>query len=51
MKKLGEYGFIIMYGEIEELNFVLNGKDFYEYFLCKWRFLIMCGVIKNWFVV
>lgn len=33
MKKLGEYGFFIVEGEIEELNFVLNGRDFYEYFL------------------
>ena len=48
MKKLGEHGAIIMEGEIEELNFVPNGKDFYEHFLRKRRPLIMRGAIKNW---
>ena len=48
MKKLGEHGSIIMHGEIEELNFVPNGKDFYEHFLRKRRPLIMRGAIKNW---
>ncbi|XP_027039056.1 jmjC domain-containing protein 5-like [Pocillopora damicornis] len=37
-----------MHGEIEELNFVPNGKDFYEHFLRKRRPLIMRGAIKNW---
>ena len=32
MKQLGEHGSVIMEGDIEELNFVPNGKDFYEQF-------------------
>ena len=48
MKKLGEHGSVIMEGEIEELSFVPNGKDFYEHFLRKRKPLIMRGAIKNW---
>ena len=48
MKQLGEHGSIIMEGEIEELDFVPSGKDFYEHFLRKRKPLIMRGAIKNW---
>lgn len=48
MKQLGKHGSVIMEGEIEELNFVPNGKDFYEHFLRKRKPLIMRGAIKNW---
>lgn len=48
LKKLGEHGSSIMEGEIEELNFVPNGRDFYEYFLRKRKPLVMRGAIKNW---
>lgn len=48
MKKLGEHGSVVVQGEIEELNFVPNGKDFYEHFLRKRKPLIMRGAIKNW---
>ena len=48
MKKLGEHGSEIIEGEIEELSFVPNGKDFYEHFLRKRRPLIMREAIKNW---
>lgn len=48
MKKLGEHGSVIIEGEIEELSFVPNGKDFYEHFLRKRRPLIMREAIKNW---
>ena len=48
MEQLGKHGSVIMEGEIEELNFVPNGKDFYEHFLRKRKPLIMRGAIKNW---
>ena len=48
MKQLGKHGSVIMEGDIEELNFVPNGKDFYEHFLRKRKPLIMRGAIKNW---
>lgn len=48
MKKLGEHSPFITEGEIEELNFVPNGRDFYEHFLRKRRPLIMRGAINNW---
>ena len=48
MKKLGEHGSSIVEGEIEELNFVPNGRDFYEYFLRQRKPLVMRGAIKNW---
>ena len=48
MKKLGEHSSLITEGEIEEVNFVPDGKDFYEHFLRKRKPLIMRGAIKNW---
>lgn len=48
MNKLGEHGSSIIEGDIEELNFVPNGRDFYEHFLRKRRPLVMRGAIKNW---
>ena len=48
MKKLGEHGSVVIEGEIEELSFVPNGKDFYEHFLRKRKPLVMRGAIKNW---
>ncbi|XP_078360551.1 uncharacterized protein LOC144644870 isoform X4 [Oculina patagonica] len=48
MKKLGEHSSLIMEGKIEEVNFVPNGKDFYEHFLRKRRPLVMRGAIQNW---
>lgn len=48
MKQLGQHGSVIMEGDIEELNFVPNGKDFYEQFLRKRRPLVMRGAMKNW---
>lgn len=48
MKKLGEHSSFITEGEIEEIDFVPNGKDFYEHFLRKRKPLVMRGAIKNW---
>ena len=48
IKRLGEHGSQVIEGEIEELSYVPNGKDFYEHFLRKRRPLVMRGTIKDW---
>ena len=48
MKKLGEHGSQIIEGEIEELDYVPSGKDFYEHFLRKRRPLVLRGAIRDW---
>ena len=48
LKKLGEHGSEIIVGEIEELDYVPHGKDFYEHFLRKRRPLILRGALKDW---
>ena len=45
--KLGEQGEILR-GQIDELEFFPNGKDFYEHFVRKRKPLVMKGVAKQW---
>ncbi|XP_031562807.1 uncharacterized protein LOC116298460 isoform X2 [Actinia tenebrosa] len=48
LKYLGEHGSPIITGEIEEVDFVPNGKDFYTHFARKRKPLIMRGAISHW---
>ena len=48
LKYLGDHGSPIIVGEIEEIDFVLNGRDFYQHFAKKRTPLIMRGAIKHW---
>ncbi|XP_048580543.1 uncharacterized protein LOC5518642 isoform X3 [Nematostella vectensis] len=48
LKYLGEHGSPIIQGEIEELDFVPNGKDFYEHFVRQRKPVVLRGAIKNW---
>lgn len=48
LKYLGEHGSPIITGEIEEVDFVPNGKDFYTHFARKRMPLIMRGAISHW---
>ena len=45
--KLGEQGEIIR-GEIDELDYFPNGKDFYENFVRKRKPLVIRGAVKQW---
>jgi len=48
LKCLGEHGSPIIHGQIEELDFVPNGRDFYKHFVRQRKPLIMRGAIKQW---
>lgn len=51
LKKLGEHGSNILIGEIEDIDYVPNGRDFYTYFLRKQRPLVMRGAAADWSAV
>ena len=48
LQELGKHGSQIIEGEIEELDYVPNGKDFYTHFVRKRTPLIMRGEAKSW---
>ncbi|XP_048580544.1 uncharacterized protein LOC5518642 isoform X4 [Nematostella vectensis] len=48
LKKLGEHGSPILLGEIEEIDYVLNGKDFYSHFIRQRRPVIMRNAANDW---
>lgn len=48
LKKLGEHGSPVVTTHIEELDYTLNGKDFYSYFIRKRTPVIMRGAARNW---
>ena len=50
LMKLGEQGSII-HGQIEDIGYVLNGRDFYTHFLRKGRPLVMRGAALDWSAV
>lgn len=50
LMKLGEQSSVI-HGEIEDINYVLNGRDFYTHFLRKGRPLVMRGAAVDWSAV
>ncbi len=45
--KLGEQGKVLR-GEIDELDYFPNGKDFYKHFIRKRKPLIIRGAVKQW---
>ena len=48
LKRIGEHGSPIILGEVEDLNYVPNGKDFYTHFIRKRRPLVMRGAAMEW---
>lgn len=50
LKKLGEQSSILL-GEVEDIDFVLNGRDFYTHFLRKQKPLVMRGAATDWSAV
>lgn len=50
-KKLGELGSNVLIGEIEDIDYVPNGRDFYSHFLRKQRPLVMRGAAADWSAV
>lgn len=48
LKYLGEHGSPIITGQIEEVDFVPNGRDFYTHFARQRKPLIMRGAISHW---
>ena len=51
LKKLGELGSNVLIGEIEDIDYVPNGRDFYTHFLRKQRPLVMRGAAADWSAV
>ena len=51
LKKLGELGSTVIVGEIEDIDYVPNGRDFYTHFLRKQRPLVMRGAAADWSAV
>lgn len=51
LKKLGEHGSHIITGEVEDIDYVPNGKDFYTHFLRKRRPLVMREAAADWSAV
>ena len=47
LKKLGEHG-VPLVGEIQELNYMIGGKDFYEKFARKRKPIVFRNVTRNW---
>ena len=47
MKKLGEQG-KLLFGEIPVLDYMIGGKDFYDYFIRKRQPVIFQGVTQDW---
>ena len=50
-KKLGELGSNVLIGEIEDIDYVPNGRDFYTHFLRKQRPLVMRKAASDWSAV
>jgi hypothetical protein len=48
LKYLGEHGSPIILGDVEEIDYVPNGRDFYIHFARQRRPLIMRGAISHW---
>lgn len=48
LKKLGEHGSPLIIGHFEELDYELNGKDFYAHFLKKRKPVVLRGAVKKW---
>ena len=51
LKKLGELGSNVVTGEIEDIDYVPNGRDFYTHFLRKQRPLVMRRAALDWSAV
>ena len=51
LKKLGELGTNVVIGEIEDIDYVPNGRDFYTHFLRKQRPLVMRRAASDWSAV
>ena len=51
LKKLGELGSNVLIGEIEDIDYVPNGRDFYTHFLRKQRPLVMRRAASDWSAV
>jgi len=51
LKRLGELGSNVVIGEIEDIDYVPNGRDFYTHFLRKQRPLVMRGAAVEWSAV
>jgi len=51
LKKLGELESNVLIGEIEDIDYVPNGRDFYAHFLRKQRPLVMRGAAADWSAV
>lgn len=50
LKKLGEQSATVL-GEIEDIDYVLSGRDFYTHFIRKSRPLVMRGAATDWSAV
>jgi lysine-specific demethylase 8 len=48
LKKLGEHGAPVIEGFVEELDYVLYGKDFYDHFIRKRTPVVLRGAAKEW---
>ncbi|XP_022799196.1 uncharacterized protein LOC111337205 isoform X2 [Stylophora pistillata] len=51
LKKLGDHGSQIVTGEVEDIDYIPNGKDFYRHFVRKRRPLVMRGAASDWSAV
>ena len=51
LKKLGELGSNVLIGEMEDIDYVPNGRDFYTHFLRKQRPLVMRRAAADWSAV